>query len=81
MTTPKKEQEHKDKLGRQITVGSKVAVSRRNALRLCSVVKVHPIMLSVSPVNANGEFLVYPSDSIVIDGPDLLAYVLKGNRG
>jgi hypothetical protein len=78
-----KEAEHKDLLGNPITTDSKLAVSHHNDLIICSVVKINPKMLRVRPINsryrAGDGYLVYPSQTVVVDGPDVMAYILRGN--
>lgn len=73
-----------DVFGRPITVGSKVAVCKANMLRICNVVKLNPKMLRVVPVNGSYPklgFLVFPQQSVVVDGEDVLAYILSGKQG
>jgi hypothetical protein len=75
--------EHKDVLGNPITLSSKLAVARHNTLVVCSIVKIHPKMMRVKPINAGqyyrGDgYLAYPDNCIVVDGPDVMAYILKG---
>lgn len=76
---------HKDILGNPINENSKLAVSRHNNLKICSIVKLSPKMLRVKPLdnpNYRGEgYLVYPNQTVVVDGPDVLAYILRGNNG
>jgi hypothetical protein len=52
-------------------------------LVVCSIVKIHPKMMRVKPINAGqyyrGDgYLAYPDNCIVVDGPDVMAYILKG---
>ena len=77
-----KEVEHKDLLGNPITENSKLAVSHHNSLKICSIVKLNPKMLRVKPINQHyrGDgYLVYPTQTVVVDGPDVMAYILRGN--
>lgn len=73
--------EHKDILGNTITPESKLAVAHKNQLRVCSIMKMSPKMLRVKPLSSkpyNGDgYLVYPLQTVVVDGPDALAYMLK----
>lgn len=76
---------HTDVLGNVITETSKLAVARGNMLRICSVLKITDKMLRVRHLVGMGAqcstgFLVYPSQTVVVDGPDLLAYVIKGRK-
>lgn len=79
-----KEIQHKDLLGNPIEPTSKLAVSHRNSLKICSILKITPKMMRVKPLFATGYwreedgYLVYPSQSVVVDGPDVMAYVLRG---
>lgn len=81
-----KEIEHKDLLGNPIIKTSKLAVSHRNCLKICSIVKITNKMLRVRPLGArfyspDDGYLVYPTQTVVVDGPDVMAYVLRGNGG
>lgn len=82
MTRVKKEPpEHKDVIGQPVYVGSKLAVARNNSLMVCSVIELCPKMIKVKPVMGTyrqGGFVVYSSQTVVIEGPDVLAYVLRG---
>lgn len=73
---------HKDILGNPIDQNSKLAVAHKNDLKICSIVKLNPKMLRVKPLNNQyyrGEgYLVYPDQTVVVDGPDVLAYMLRG---
>lgn len=77
-----KEIEHTDILGNPILENSKLAVSHKNMLKICSIVKVSPKMLRVKPIankHYRGEgYLVYPTQTVVVDGPDVMAYILRG---
>jgi len=76
--------EHKDILGHPIVEGTKVAVARHNLIKVCNVVKLNPKMLRVVPVNggypASG-FQVFGHQAVVIDGEDVLSFILKGKQG
>lgn len=72
--------EHKDILGNPITETSKLAVSKGNELYICSVIKSTPKMLRVRRLIYKSDsdgILVYPDQTVVVDGPDVLAYMLK----
>jgi len=74
--------QHKDLLGNEITDASKLAVSWKNSLYICSIIKIHPKMMRCKPLvrstwMADG-ILVYPNQCVVVDGPDVMAYVLRG---
>lgn len=72
--------DHVDILGRSIHLGTKVAVGMGNNLTICSVIKMTAKMIRVMPVKGynNDGYLVYSSQCVVIEGEDVLAYILKG---
>lgn len=80
MNDLKEIEQKQDILGQPITLGCHVAVPRRNSLLICKVTKISPKMIHVMNVDKNypTDFMVYPQDSVRIDGPDVLAYILKG---
>lgn len=81
MTDKKEPVEHKDILGNPILDTSKLAVARHNQLYVCSILKITPKMMRVTPIQGNTypkEFLAYPDNCVVVDGPDVLVYILKG---
>ena len=71
---------HVDILGRPIHIGTKVAVGTDNTLKICSVIKLMPKMIRVMPIKGYSKsgYLVYSSQCVVVDGEDVLAYILKG---
>jgi hypothetical protein len=76
---------HTDVLGNIITESSKLAVARHNILHICCVLKITDKMLRVRLLVGHGSrcttgFLVYPSQTVVVDGPELLVYVIKGHE-
>jgi hypothetical protein len=84
MATKKEPIEHKDLLGNPITLESKLAVSHRNSLKICSILKITPKMMRVKPLFVTSYwrdedgYLVYSDQCVVVDGPDVLAYMLRG---
>lgn len=75
---PKPAAEHKDILGQPITEGSHVAVAKHNMMQICKITKVTPKKIRVTPVQGhwrNG-YLIYPQDSVLLSGPDAMAYIL-----
>ncbi len=75
---PKEIPEHKDILGRVLAVGDYVAYPDSNGLRLGKLDKLNQKMVRVvtgrqwrSTVNK------YPIDTVKLDGPDLVMYLLK----
>jgi hypothetical protein len=71
--------QHKDLLGQEITLNSKLGVARKNQMYVCSVKKLNSKLIHVIPVadNSNG-FLVYGCQTVVLQSEDVLAYMLKG---
>ena len=81
---PKIKEEHVDRIGRPILQGSKVAVSRGNLMRICTVTKLSPKMIHCMPVNETNiyeEFYVLGRRAVVIDSEDMLSFILKGKKG
>lgn len=76
----KEVEEKVDILGQPIVVGCHVAVPRRNSLLICKVVKINPKMIQVESIRSDWrcDFRIYPCDAVRLDGPDVLAYILKG---
>jgi hypothetical protein len=75
---PKEIPEHRDILGRVLAVGDYVAYPDSNGLRLGKLDKLNQKMVRVttgrewrSTVNK------YPVDTVKLDGPDLVMYLLK----
>jgi hypothetical protein len=75
---PKEIPEHRDILGRVLAVGDYVAYPDSNGLRLGKLDKLNQKMVRVttgrewrSTVNK------YPIDTVKLDGPDLVMYLLK----
>ena len=75
---PKEIPEHKDILGRILAVGDHVAYPDSNSLRLGKIDKLNQKMVRIttgkewrSTVNK------YPIDTVKLDGPDLVMYLLK----
>ena len=73
--------DHVDILGRPIHIGTKVAVAVHNSLMICSVIKIMPKMIRVMPIRGyyrDDGCLVYGNQCVVVEGEDVLAYILKG---
>ena len=74
---------HLDKLGREITVGTCVAVAHRNSLSIAVVDKLHPKMVKVKIVDAvtdnwyRGLYNKHDKDMLVVDGAEVTMYLLK----
>ncbi len=85
MAPPKKAPvEHKDRFGQVISVGNKVVLAKSNSLRVCSIDRITTKMVHAVPVNGGypgSGFLVYPNDVVLVEGPDVLHYMLLGKKG
>ena len=84
MATVKKEKViHVDKLGQPLELGMHVAACHRNTMYVCKIVKVSPVMIRVLDVKSKPNsyhdegWLVYPHETVILSGPDALAYILK----
>ncbi len=76
--------EHNDILGHPISEGCKVAVARHNQLKVCSVTKLSPKMIRVIPVNGGypaAGFQVFGHQTVVVEGEDVLSFILRGKTG
>ena len=78
---PKPVYVHKDILGRELSIGSPVAVSRSNDLYLCKVVGFTPKMVKVEPIkkrwSGDSSFLKYGHDVAILQGEEVFMYVLS----
>jgi hypothetical protein len=77
-------QEHRDLIGQPLAEGNYVAVSIRNGLYVCKIGKLTPKKMRVHPVDSGNSryfwrdgHLVYPTQTILLDGPDASVYILK----
>lgn len=74
---------HLDKLGREIEVGTCVAVAHHNSLAVATVVKLTPKMVRIKIANTathawySGVHNKYGDQMVVIDGPEVTMYLLK----
>ena len=70
---------HTDILGQPLSEGNYVAISHHNAMHICAVTKLNPKMIRVRPItHKNGDgYLIYSSQSVLLSGPDALAYILR----
>lgn len=74
--------EHKDRLGRNLSVGDCVAVAHRNELMIGTIKKLNPKMLNVVEVGSRGwrasdGYKKYPSECVQLSGADVTMYLLK----
>lgn len=71
---------HKDFFGKTLTEGLKVIVPRGNSLVLCSVTRLTPKMALVTPIGKKSKgYYIYPSQMVVVDSEDVVAYILKNH--
>jgi hypothetical protein len=83
MSQKKPQPEHKDKLGRLISVGDFVAYPSHNSLGFGKVVKINAKMVGVIPAvskrpihkNTNK----YPNDLVRLEEKDMTWYILKNS--
>lgn len=80
---PKPAPEHRDKLGRLLKVGDCVAYPSHNSLEVGTIKKLNNIMVKVSKLGpshykSDGKNK-YPADVVLLDGPDVMMYVLRMN--
>jgi hypothetical protein len=70
--------EHKDILGRVLAVGDYIAYPDSNQLRIGKIDKLNPKMIRVNTGRGwNPNINKYPIDTVKLDGPDLVMYLLK----
>jgi len=71
---------HKDILGRDLRPGQVIAFSQRNMLHVGKVERLTEKMARIQPFHkqrwGNG-YLKYCSDMVILEGEDVLMYVLK----
>jgi hypothetical protein len=77
---------HLDKFGQIIATGNKVAVAHHNRLRVCNVERITPKRIHLKPVNLISTsrwdcFQASPEEAIVVEGLDILSFILKGKIG
>lgn len=79
----KAEPVHLDRLDRRINVGDCVAVAHQNSLMIASVIKLNAKMVKIRKLRVTaskwntGEYNKYPSDMVVVSGPEVTMYLLK----
>jgi hypothetical protein len=73
--------EHVDILGQPLKEGSYVAISRSNSMYICQITKITPKMMRAKPLHGYGSYgegwLIYSANSVLLSGPDAMAYILK----
>lgn len=81
----KPEIKHTDKLGRPLSVGDAVVYPSHNSLEIGTVKKLNPKMVKVMEFGQtesrwyNGSNK-YPNDIVIVNGPEVTMYLLKGTK-
>jgi hypothetical protein len=78
----KEEIVHLDRLGKLLAIDDYVAYSQGNSLHIGLIIKINPKMLKIKKVATKstwhkGEYNIYPSQTVKIEGSDAMLYVLK----
>jgi ASC-1-like (ASCH) protein len=73
---------HLDRLGRKLELDDYVAYSQGNGLHIGCIIKFNPKMVKVKKVKTketwhSGEYNIYSSQMVKIEGQDALLYVMK----
>ena len=82
---PKAEIQHKDKLGRVLKVGDCVAYPDSNTLAIGTINRVTDKMTMVAELGRKSSWYnnrgtrKYPSDLVLLEGPEVTMYLLKMN--
>ena len=76
---PKPPVEHRDRLGRLLKVGDCVAFPSSNSLSIGTIKKLHPKLVGVTPIKWRGMSNKYPSDLVLLEGPEVTMYLLKNS--
>ena len=74
--------EHLDILGQPLAEGNYVAISRFNTMYICQIKKITSKKIRVCPLKGyfkHDGWLIYSQDSVLLSGPDALAYILKNS--
>jgi hypothetical protein len=77
--------EHVDILGQPLQEGCHVAMVHHNSMKIGRVIKLNPKMLRIVPLGTNhwraeDGYLVYSNQTVRLDGPDALAYILRASN-
>jgi hypothetical protein len=74
--------EHKDRLGREITVGDCVAYPSNNSLYIGTVTKLHTKMIGVTAIGSKykSSSNKYPQEIVKLEGPDVTMYLLMNQK-
>ena len=77
--------EHRDKLGRLLSIGDTVCYPDRNSLDFGTVKKLNPKLVTVWEVGRHGKWYTgarkYPQDLVKVEGPEVSMYLLKMSSG
>ncbi len=77
----KEKVEHKDILGQPLNEGNYVAICHHNMMYVCQIKKLSPKMMRVIPIQrgyrSEDGFLKWANQSVLLSGPDALAYILR----
>jgi hypothetical protein len=68
---------HKDRLGRLLKIGDCVAYPDGNSLEIGLVKKINPKMIGVSRIKAKWQKNKYPSDIVLLEGPEVTMFLLR----
>ena len=71
---------HRDILGNNIKVGDTVVYPNQNNLKIATVKKINPKMISVVAIGSSWLVRKYPADLLVVDDPKITLYMLKHNK-
>jgi len=78
---PKAPIEHRDKLGRLLKIGDCVAYPGSNTLMIGIIKKFNPKMVGLAMIGKHpwGPSNKYPSDIVLLDGPEVTMYLIKNS--
>lgn len=69
---------HRDKLGRELALGDIVATCNHNSLTIARITKFNPKMLNLTSIEQYAHVnLKYPVDTVKLDGPEVVMWLLK----
>ena len=73
--------EHRDKLGKLLSIGDAVCYPSHNSLELGTVKKLNPKMVTVWEAGRHGKWYTgskkYPQDLVKVEGSEVTMYLLK----
>lgn len=71
--------EHRDKLGRVLSVGDCVVYPQSNCLIIGTIKKFNPKMIKVCNIGGKWEHNKYPNDLVKVEGPEVTLYLIKNS--